>query len=116
MKHPKMVDVFFVAKVSAIVHGALAVVFIPCFSMLMLSFGAPPAPLTAAVAAVDNGMLFAVAAPFGYAAIGFVFGALMAFLFNRFVGMLIGTETEPPARATAEEVLSAQSAGLGDAA
>jgi p-aminobenzoyl-glutamate transporter AbgT len=114
VKKPKTVNVLLVATVSAILHGAAAVVFVPCLSMLMLCFGEPPAALTSAVAAIDNGMLFAVAAPFGYAAIGFLFGGLMACLFNMFVNTLV--RKEPVVEVSAEAVLQARSASLGDAA
>ena len=114
MKKPKAINVLLVATVSAILHGAVAVVFVPCVSMLMLCFAEPPAALTSTLASVENGMLFAVAAPFGYAAIGFLFGGLMAFMYNMFVSMLI--RTEPVVAIVAEEVLQARSASIGDAA
>jgi hypothetical protein len=107
------INVLFVATVSAIVHGALAVVFVPLLSLLMLSFGALPAPLSAAATA-DHGMVLALVAPFGYAGIGFVFGGMMAFLFNTFIKMLDTTQT--PLKVVVEPVMEAEGAALGDAA
>jgi hypothetical protein len=89
MKTPKTINVLLVATVSAILHGVLAGIFIPLLAMLLLSFGALPGPL-AAVATAEHGMIFAVTAPFIYAAIGFAGGAFMAFLYNLFVKMLVG--------------------------
>lgn len=113
MKHPKTVNVLFVATVSAILHGVLAGIFIPLLSMLMLSLGALPGPL-AAIATAEHGMMFAVAAPFGYAVIGFFGGALMAFLFNMFVKML--EHRTPPMQIIVEPNLEVEAAAVGDAA
>jgi len=108
MKKHQTINVLLVATVSAILHGVLAGIFIPLLAMLMLSFGALPGPL-AAIATAEHGMMFAIAAPFGYGAIGFAGGALMAFLYNRFV--MAGHE--PPVRIEPEiESVSA----VGDAA
>jgi hypothetical protein len=112
MKTPKTINVMLVATASAILHGVLAGIFIPLLSMLLLSFGALPSPL-AAIATAEHGMMFAVAAPFGYAAIGFVGGAAMAFLFNLFVKMLV--HHKPPIKVV-EPTLEVESAAVGDAA
>lgn len=113
MKQPKTINIFFVALASCFLHGTLAVMFAPFLSALMLSFGALPAPFHTIVTA-EHGMIFAVVTPFVYGTFGFVFGALMAWLFNMFVRMLV--RTEPPLRAMVEPTLEAQSATMGDAA
>lgn len=113
MKQPKTINVLLVATASAILHGVLAGIFIPLLSMLLLSFGALPGPL-AAMATAEHGMMFAVAAPFGYGAIGFIGGALMAFLFNLFVKMLSGTGHKPSKQVELEPEVD--SLAVGDAA
>lgn len=111
MKHVKTVNVWFVAKVSALVYGTMAAVFMPLLSTLMLSFGALPAPL-AAVLTAEHGMVFAVVAPLGYAIFGLGFGALMALLFNLFVNTLLEPKPSvaPPPEAEVEK------AAIGEAA
>jgi hypothetical protein len=113
VKHPKTLNVLFVATVSAILNGVLAGIFIPLLCMVMLSLGALPGPL-AAIATAEHGMMFAVAAPFAYGAVGFFGGALMAFLFNRFVLML--DHHKPPTPIVIDPELEAESMAVGEAA
>jgi hypothetical protein len=70
--------------VSAALHGAVAVVFVPVLSFLLLSWGAAPVQLSRAVEAAGNGMVFAVIAPLCCAGFGFFAGAFAAFTHNVF--------------------------------
>jgi len=84
MKGTQPISVFLVAMVSATLHGAAAVVFVPILSFLLLSWGAAPVQLSSTVAATGNGMVFAVIAPLCCAVFGFFAGAFAAFTHNVF--------------------------------
>src|SRR5260221_14012905 len=62
MSKPESISVFFVALVSAAVHGSAAVLFVPIFSFLLLCWGTAPAQIKPSMR-VDDGMVFAVIAP-----------------------------------------------------
>jgi hypothetical protein len=113
MKRPGTVSVLVVGTVSCIFHGTLAVVFAPILSMLMLFFGALPAPFHTALTA-EHGMVLTLVAPFVCGASGFVIGALMAVLFNSFASMLFWTR--PPAKTVVEPCLQVEGASVGKAA
>jgi len=84
MKGTQPISVLLVAMVTAALHGAVAVVFVPILSFLLLAWGAPPVQLSSTVAAGNNGMVFAVIAPLCCAMFGFVAGAFAAFTHNVF--------------------------------
>jgi len=84
MKGTQPISVVFVGMVSAVLHGAVAVVFVPILSFLLLSWGAAPVQLRSAVEAAGNGMVFAVVAPLCFAVFGFFAGAFAAFTHNVF--------------------------------
>jgi hypothetical protein len=84
MKGTQPISVVLVAMVSAALHGAVAVVFVPILSFLLLSWGAAPVQLSNAVAGANNGMVFAVIAPLCCAVFGFFAGAFAAFTHNVF--------------------------------
>lgn len=105
------VNVLFVATATAIVHGAISMVFVPFFSTLLLSWIGSDA----SAAVTDMGMTLAVLAPLIYASVGFVFGALMAACYNAFVWAI------QPALANKVEVVIEEEeavaiAAVGDAA
>lgn len=75
------VNPLFVATATAIVHGAISIVFVPFFSTLLMSWIGPGA----FAAVTDTAMTLAVLAPVIYASLGFVFGGLMAICYNAFV-------------------------------
>jgi hypothetical protein len=81
MSKPESISVFFVALVSAAVHGGAAVLFVPIFSFLLLCWGTAPAQIKPSMR-VDDGMVFAVIAPALCAAFGFAVGALAALVHN----------------------------------
>jgi hypothetical protein len=88
----KSVGVLSVAKLSALVHAAMSLLAIPLFIVI--------AAITAAMPQVPNQppailfVIFAVAAPFFYGAVGFVVGALGAFIYNLAAGWLGGIEMQ----------------------
>lgn len=85
MNQSNRVNVLLVANVSAGLIGALATIFMPFFSTLLLFFSAPAAHS----AAIEIGMVAAVITPFVGIGGGFVFGALMALAYNMFGWALI---------------------------
>jgi len=113
VKQPRPVNVLFIAMASGALHLAVGVIFVPFLSMLMLSFGAQSVPGQMLLSA-EQGMICAVVAPFLYGAAGFGGGALMAFLFNRFVAAL--DRREPVVKIVVEPAIQAQGATVGDAA
>jgi hypothetical protein len=83
MSKPESINVFFVASVSALLHGSAAVLFVPILSFLFLGWGTATAQINPSMR-VDDGMVFAVIAPALCAAFGLVAGALVAFAHNLF--------------------------------
>lgn len=79
-KHQK-VNIFVTAAICAMVHGAMALIFVPVISITMLAVGVAPAPF-AGWFANGNGMLLAAGAPVIWALIGFAAGGSVAFLYN----------------------------------
>jgi hypothetical protein len=112
VKQPRPVNVLFVAIASGGLHLAMAVIFVPFLSMLMLSFG-PQSSLHSLISS-EQGMVCAILAPFLYGVAGFGGGALMAFLFNMFVRAHATNKTT--VRIIVEPTLEAQGATVGDAA
>jgi hypothetical protein len=84
MKETKPISVFLVATVTAALHGAVAVVFVPVLSFLMLLWGSAPAQLSSTITAAGDGMVFAVIAPLGCTVFGFIAGAFAALTHNVF--------------------------------
>jgi hypothetical protein len=113
VKKPRPVNVLFIAMASGALHLAVGVIFVPFLSMLMLSFGAQSVAGHTLISA-EQGMVFAVTAPFLYGAAGFGGGALMAFLFNRFVAAL--DRSHPAVKIVVEAAIETQAATVGDAA
>lgn len=87
MKHPKTVKILPVAAVTAIVNWVLGTAVVFVLSPMLVSFGALPGPSLSSTA--DHHMVVAVVVPFVFAVVCFGLGALMAFLYNMFVKMLL---------------------------
>jgi len=91
MQQIKSVDVMSAAKISGIMYACMAVVVIPFFLLagLISMIGQEKEAVFGGVAM----MFFAILAPFIYGAMGFVMGALMAWVYNliakRFGGIQI---------------------------
>lgn len=87
----KSIGVMSAAKISAVLYGGLALVFVP-FLLLMA------AVMSASSSAIPNApspalfVVFAVIALFFYAAMGFVAGAIAAFIYNLAAGWIGGLE------------------------
>jgi len=88
----KSVGVLSVAKISALVYAGMSLLIVPVFVIMAAVMSAmprmpnqPPAFLFA---------IFALLAPFFYGAIGFVTGALGAFVYNLVAGWIGGIEME----------------------
>lgn len=79
-------------KMLAVVYGILGLLFIPFF--LLTSVFARQLPAQQRVGMLAFGVGFAVCAPFLYAAMGFVFGALSAFIYNLVAKWIGGIEVE----------------------
>ena len=98
MQQIKSVDVMSVAKISGIMYACLAVFVIP-----FLFLGGLISMASQEQGAVFGGvgmMFFALLAPFIYGAMGFVMGALMAWVYNliakRFGGIQIELQPVQP--------------------
>src|SRR5436309_12294226 len=85
MKQLKVINVFLVASVSAALHGVMAVIFVPAMSVIFLTHNTAQAQFSNP-AITDNIMIWAIVAPILWAAVGFIGGALMAFIWNLFAG------------------------------
>jgi hypothetical protein len=87
----KSVGILSAAKISAVLYGGLALLFVP-FLLLMAvvmsssSRAIPNAPSPALF------LIFAVIAPFFYAAMGFIAGAIAALIYNLAAGWIGGVE------------------------
>ena len=88
----KSVGVLSVAKLAALMYGGIALLFVPVLVIIAAVMsamphqqGQPPAIMFA---------VFAVLAPFFYAAMGFIIGALGAFIYNLAAGWLGGVEMQ----------------------
>ena len=84
MRRVKMINVFLVASVSAVLHGAMAVLFVPVMSLFFLAQHASLSQLNNPI--TENAMVLAVIAPVAWAAVGFAAGAFMGFVWNMFAG------------------------------
>ncbi len=86
----KSIGVLSLAKMSALLHAGISLLFFPFFLLIgMIAMLAPrqanqPSPLFFAA--------FAVVAPFLYGAMGFVLGALAGFIYNLVAGWIGGVE------------------------
>jgi hypothetical protein len=81
ISRPASINVFSVALVSGALHGGAAMLFVPIFSFLLLSWSTAPAQIISSTR-VDEVMVLAVIAPALCAAFGFVVGALGALAHN----------------------------------
>jgi hypothetical protein len=79
----KSVGVMSVAKVMGVLYAALGLLFVPFFLLagLIGSVAGQKSPMSG-IAGLGFGVGMAIFMPFLYGALGFVFGALGAFLYN----------------------------------
>ncbi len=79
-------------KMLAILYGIMGLLFVPFF--LIMSAVSTQLPPAQRVGMMAFGVGFAIAAPFLYAAMGFVFGALGALIYNVVAKWIGGIEVE----------------------
>jgi len=81
MKELKRVDVLSVGKIMGVVYGLMAVIFIPFFLIAAVA-GFFAQDKEAALFGGIFGIIFAIAMPFIYGGMGFVFGCIGALIYN----------------------------------
>jgi uncharacterized membrane protein YhdT len=94
MQRIRSIGVLSLAKVSGLCYGAMGLLLAPIF-LLFAAIGSmvPRQPGMAGFPAVF-GVAFAICAPILYGAMGFVMGALGAFIYNLIAGWIGGIEIE----------------------
>ncbi len=95
MHRIKSIGVLSFAKISGLCYFALGLVFVPLF-LLFAFVGGAVARQTGAPAAFAPvfGIVLAVLMPVLYGVMGFVFGAIAAFIYNLMAGWVGGIEVE----------------------
>jgi len=88
----KSIGVLSAAKITALLYGAMSLLVIPMFLLIGAVASMVPHQPNQPSAAFFVG--FAIVAPFVYAAMGFVMGALMAFVYNLVAGWIGGLEMQ----------------------
>jgi hypothetical protein len=88
----KSVGVLSAGKISGILYGGLALLFVPV--LLVMAVVMTMVPHTENQPPAFMFVVFAVVAPFIYGAIGFVSGALAAFVYNLAAGWIGGLEMQ----------------------
>ncbi len=88
----KSVGVLSVAKLAAVMYGGLALLFVPVLVIVAAVMSAMPHEAGQPPAIVF--VIFALIAPFLYAAMGFIFGALGALIYNLAAGWIGGIEMQ----------------------
>lgn len=86
------IGVLSAAKVSALLYGAISLLIVPLFLLFAGIMTLVPHEQNQPPAAFFVG--FALLAPFIYAGMGFVLGALMAFVYNLIAGWVGGLEMQ----------------------
>jgi sterol desaturase/sphingolipid hydroxylase (fatty acid hydroxylase superfamily) len=81
MKTIGTMNVLITGCVSAVLHGATAIIFIPVLAAIFLGQGLGPLQSSGATEGV---MVMVLLAPICWIILGFIFGAVMAFLYNVF--------------------------------
>lgn len=86
MKTIGTLNVLITGCVSAVLHGATAVIFIPVLSAIFLGQSLGPLQNSGATEGV---MVMVLLAPICWIILGFIFGATMAFLYNLFTAAIM---------------------------
>ena len=92
MQEIKAVNIISVAKVMGILYGILGLLFIPMFLIMTAAAGLSGQKDAALGAGI--GIVFALAMPIFYGLMGFVMGALMAWIYNLVAGRWGGIELD----------------------
>jgi len=88
----KSVGVLSVAKVMGAIDAVLGHLFLPFFLLISLVASMAPHPNRPSPFAPFVGIAFAIFAPVFYGAMGFIFGAIGAFLYNLLAKWMGGIE------------------------
>lgn len=96
MQRIRSVGVLSFAKISGLCYGAMGLCMVPFFLLFALigSTASQQAGGAAVALPAIFGVGFAIMMPIFYAAAGFVFGALGAFVYNLMAGWIGGIEIE----------------------
>jgi len=92
----RSVDVLSCAKIMGAVHGCISLIFIPFFLLFgfaSLIFGHDSNPFSG-IAGIVLAVVLAIVLPFFYAAMGFLLGALGAWIYNFAARHLGGVQFE----------------------
>lgn len=93
MQRVKSIGVLSLAKTLAVIYGAMGLIFVPFFLLFAVIGAASGAEGEGAIAGIF-GVGFAIMMPIFYAGIGFIGGALVAWLYNLIAGWTGGIELE----------------------
>lgn len=90
----KAVGVFSVAKVMGAIYAAMGLLFLPLFLLMGVVTSMIPKQNGQNPFGLVFGLVFALFAPIMYGAIGFIFGAIFAFVYNLVAKWLGGIEVQ----------------------
>jgi hypothetical protein len=93
MRTVKKVGVMSLAKVMGIIYGALGLIFIP-FALIFAAASAVSGEASTMIGGMVGAIVIAVLAPFIYGCMGFISGALIAWLYNLIAGKFGGLELQ----------------------
>jgi hypothetical protein len=94
----KSVGVLSAAKILSLIYGCVGLIFLPFFLLIISLQAFVPKDQGAFIGAF--GVILAIAAPIVYAIMGFLIGAVGAFLYNLFAKLVGGFELELEPRPT----------------
>jgi hypothetical protein len=89
----KSVGVLSVAKIAAFTYASMALIFAP-FVLIAAALGAFAGGREAAAFGMVGAVLLAIVLPVVYGLMGFVFGALSAFIYNLIAGWVGGIQLQ----------------------
>lgn len=89
----RSVGVFSCAKVFAVIHAAIGLIFVPFF-LLMAMIGALTGPKAGNALSAAVAIVIAFFLPIFYGVVGFIMGALGSWIYNLASGWLGGIELE----------------------
>ncbi len=96
MHRVKRFDVLSVAKISGLCYGAMGLLFVPFFLLFGMIAGQAGRQVGSGIPGMGAmfGVGMAIMAPIFYAVMGFIMGAIGAFIYNLISGWIGGIEVE----------------------
>src|SRR5438270_13423194 len=94
MQQIKRLGVFSVARVAGITYAAISLLFIPIFLVAGVAGAVAGGQKDSTGVAIALAVVFAFVFPVIYGGVGFLFGALMAFVYNIVAAKFGGVELE----------------------